>query len=365
MKSTKDKTHKALSSFVLPIVLFLLAGWMSPQTANAQWTVHINSDTSPTTIAQVTSLSTLVGNATTQTTAQTTMVAQDQAGWLKQALEYVKTAERWMQTVRHYSDMVISNARRFTSLKGIMSFAEKNLGLSDDTLKALADIGDMIRGVFTLKNQFLSLVRTRLAMIQSLETRARNGIFDPQADLQDLEDYLQNSIGRNAQVTVATRAKLAEKDAELERWTYELEKLRALRTAKQKELDEINNKLGRESQLSRNTRQTGANEDGSATVIYGEGERVSLSSDAVATLTIRAGQLESQIQEMVKQEQELLDKIQARYKEYHARYDATYYTAVQWRSTMEGWNKFSQVKQQEMKKMIDHYGEGTPSQPAR
>lgn len=342
-----EKSLKArLAQAALGLLIGLLV--MPPQTP-AQWTVHINADTSPTTLAQVEQLG-------QQTATQTVLLAENKAGFLKQALEYAKEAERWMQKVRQYTETVVREVKRFTTLKGIMSAAEKQLGLSDDTLKALADVGQLIRAAFTLKNQFISLVRTRLAMIESLERRARNGIFDPRADLEDLEDYLQHSIGRSAQATLATRQKLAEKDADLERWTYELGTVRAERAAKQKELEDIKHQLGRESQLSSNTRETGATEEGGSSTVFGE--RVSLSADAVQAMTIKAALLEQQIQTLVQREQELMDKIAKRYKEHHERFDETFSIARKWRATMDGWNKFSQQKQQEMKRMLDHYGEG-------
>lgn len=331
------------------IILGWIIGFLVAQPMFAQWTVAVVSDTSPTTIAQI-------QNQAQQITLQSSIAVDSKQSRIQDYLEYVKTAARWLETVEHYSQVVISNARRFTSLKGIMGFVEQELGLSTDTLKALADIGELIRSVYTLKNQFLSLIRTRLVMIQNLERRAREGIFNPSADLQDLEDYLQNSIGRNAAATVATREKLAEYDDELELWTTQLQEVRAELAAKQKELKDIQQQLQNETGLSTDPRTTGANEDGSPTTTASG--RNSISSDGVSTLTIRAGQLEQQIAELKKREAELIDKIKQRYEEHHARFDNSYYTAKRWKATLDGWQVFSDTKKQEIINMIDHYGEG-------
>ena len=344
------RKNKRISIFG-QIVLGWVIGFLVAQPMFAQFggPVAVVSDTAPTTITQI-------QNQATQIAIQGNIAADSKQSRIQDYLEYVKEAERWMQTVQHYSDLVVSNVRRFTSLKGIMGFVEQELGLSTDTLKALADIGELIRSVHTLKNQFLSLIRTRLTMIANLERRAREGIFNPSADLQDLEDYLQNSIGRSAAATVATREKLAEYDDELELWTTQLQEIRAELAVKYKELKSVQEKLQSESGLSTNPRQTGANEDGSPTQTTGG--RNSMSADGVATLTIRAGQLEQQISDLKKRESELLDKIKQRYEEHHARFDNSYYTAKQWKATLDGWQVFSDTKKQEIINIIDHYGEG-------
>jgi predicted nucleic acid-binding Zn-ribbon protein len=100
------------------------------------------------------------------------------------------------------------------------------------------------RGVFLLKNQLEALVVTRIRAIKAIDSRIRNGILDPQADLQDFEEYLRDSIGRSSQDTVANMERLARMDNQLERLYYDLQMARARRagaeaekTAAQKNLD--------------------------------------------------------------------------------------------------------------------------------
>ncbi len=175
--------------------------------------------------------------------------------------------------------------------------------------------------------------------------------------MQDLEDYLQNSIGRSAQATLATREKLAENDNEMELWTHQLEEIRAQIALKELELKKIQDALKKEAGLSKDARQTGANEDGTP-ADTGQTGRVSLSAEKIAILTSRTGQLESQIIELKKQEAELIDKIKQRFDEHQARFDDSFYTAKKWQQTLDGWQMFSDTKKQEIRNMIDHYGEG-------
>lgn len=338
-------------SFIKQIALGWIIGFLVAQPLFAQFGVVVVGDTSPTTIAQM-------QQQAQQTVLQTSVAVDAKESRIQTYLEYVKEAQRWIDTVKHYSETVIGNARRFTSLKGIMGFAEKQIGLSTDSLKALADVGELIRGVYTLKNQFQSMIRTRLAMIINLDRRARSGIFNPTADLQDLEDYLQNSVGRSAKATLATREKLAEHDNELELWTHQLEEIRAQIALKESELKKIQDELQKEGSLSQDARQTQAGEDGAPTDTGTGAARVSLSAEKITALTSRTGQLESQIIELRKQEAELIDKIKKRFDEHHARFDDSFYTAKKWQQTLDGWQMFSDTKKQEIRNMIDHYGEG-------
>ena len=55
-------------------------------------------------------------------------------------------------------------------------------------------------------------------MLKNIDDRLRAGIFNPQADLNDLENYLKYTMGRSAQDTVAKLDKQARNDSQLESW---------------------------------------------------------------------------------------------------------------------------------------------------
>jgi hypothetical protein len=365
---------------------FFFGMWMAftlTQPVTAQWTTWQVGDSSPTTFAQLNIIAAQLLTQNAQLTAQSAQLATQNAqlaaqgtiatattgSKIAQALEYIQTANRWIAQVEQYTNLITSNIRRFTSLKGILQTVEKQLGLSDDTLKALADVGEIIRGAFTLKNNFLSLVRTRLRMLESLEARARDGIFNPRADLEDLEEYLRYSIGREAATRVATLERLKETDVLLERLTYELGQVRAKRVAKQEELHNINIQLGREGSLATRPRVAGVDSEGSSTTVF-DSSRQSLSAEAVQTLTLRAGQLEEQIESLIAREQELVNQIAERFEEIQGVYDSAYLKGNYWTSVMNGWKDFDIIQTEELENLVDIYGRtpspaGTPLPPSR
>ncbi len=100
--------------------------------------------------------------------------------------------------------------------------------------------------MFALKRALDNLVITRLRMIKSIKTRLMNGIFDPQADLQDFEEYLRNSIGRTSQDKIATMNRIAMFDATLARLYHDLQTAEARQAGAAEQLKQAKDKLDAE-----------------------------------------------------------------------------------------------------------------------
>jgi len=77
------------------------------------------------------------------------------------------------------------------------------------------------------KEQFEAIVISRMGALKSINERLRKGIFDPEADMRDFEEYLRNSIGRSSQDTVANLQRLMKMDNQLKRLNDDLENARA------------------------------------------------------------------------------------------------------------------------------------------
>ncbi len=331
------------------LLIGTLLGIIIAQPIQAQFAVSVVSDTSPTAIKGLI-------EQTKQSVAQMALVHTQDVSLAKQIAEYAEQANRWIQTANHYTSVIIGDAKRFTSLKGVMGITEQQLGLNEDTLKALADIGLAVRACYTVKNQFEALVHTRLRMLESIESRSRAGIFDPNSDLNDLEDYLRNSIGRSAQDVIATREHLAQFDNELERWTHDYELLQARKAALSVQLKETIRLLDAEAGRQASLRSVGANEDGSRMILHTDGTRVSASANAIDNLSRTRLEIEHQITEIDVQLSALLEKINERYKQYHQKFDQSKHTADNYRKTEEGWNRFMELKEDATIKVIDNYG---------
>lgn len=137
--------------------------------------------------------------------------------------EMSRHVNEWMETVQHYTDMYDKAVKQVTSLGGILTTVDKQLSRNKDLVASIATIGKTIRQIYQLKQQVENMVQCRIRAIRQLDSRLRAGIFNPQQDLQDLQDYLRDTIGRSAQDTIANQERLANADNEFERLQYELQ----------------------------------------------------------------------------------------------------------------------------------------------
>src|SRR5215470_6225880 len=113
-----------------------------------------------------------------------------------------KRALEWSEKVRHYQTLFTNAVEQLTTLGGVLERVDKELAKDKELARLTNDISDIIRGSRKLKNQIENQTRYQIAALQRIDSRVRNGIFDPEQDLQDLENYLLYSMGRNSKQTL-------------------------------------------------------------------------------------------------------------------------------------------------------------------
>ncbi|HKR15316.1 MAG TPA: hypothetical protein VJT15_24840 [Pyrinomonadaceae bacterium] len=142
----------------------------------------------------------------------------DPTNYALQLAKKIEEANRWLETVRHYATMVDRTIQQFTTMQGVLRNVDEQLARNVRLVRFISNVGQIVRGSFQLKRQLEGMIRYRIAMLKSIDDRLRNGILDPEQDLQDLENYLKFTIGRSADQTVARLDKLARNDGQLESW---------------------------------------------------------------------------------------------------------------------------------------------------
>ncbi|MCI0389661.1 MAG: hypothetical protein MOB07_12990 [Acidobacteria bacterium] len=135
---------------------------------------------------------------------------------------YALQIAKRLEEAQRFAQMFDNAVKQFTTLKGVLQQAEDLVAKQRNAIATMSNIGRTVRASFQLKEQVQSIITTRLKMLKSIDDRLRRGIFDPEADMRDLEDYLKNSIGRTSQDTYANHERLARMDNELARWELEL-----------------------------------------------------------------------------------------------------------------------------------------------
>lgn len=149
-------------------------------------------------------------------TAEAQIPVTDGAQLILQTTRQLEEAERWVERVQQHADHMIKMVESITTLKGVLLNAEKLVDHNSNMLRSFADLAKVVQDAYFIKRKIEQLVTTKLRMIKNIKDRLDAGVFDPSADLRDLEDYIFFNMGRSASARIATNKRLAEMDAELE-----------------------------------------------------------------------------------------------------------------------------------------------------
>src|SRR6266536_2514237 len=188
----------------------------------------------------------LIGAILSPSTAQAQWTVFDPAQYSLQIERQIEEANRWLKRVRQYSEEINKLAEQLRTMRGVLGQAEKLVLHNDNLTRTMAQIGQTVRDVFALKRAIETMIISRLNMIKSIKTRLMNGIFDPDADLRDFEDYLRNSIGRQEQDKIATMNRIAMFDATLALLYHDLQTAQARQAGAAEEMKQAKDKLDAE-----------------------------------------------------------------------------------------------------------------------
>ena len=168
--------------------------------------------------------------------AQAQWTVFDPTQYALQVQKKLEEATRWVETVKHYTTMVDKAIQQLSTMQGVLHTVDEELARNVRLARLLASVGQIVRGSYQLKRQLEGMVTYRIAMLKNIDDRLRNGIFNPEADLNDLENYFKYTLGRSSQDTVARLDKQARNDSQLESWCVRLAQVRTAMVAAHKTL---------------------------------------------------------------------------------------------------------------------------------
>lgn len=177
---------------LLGLLLALLV--IPAQTANAQWAVY---------------------DAANHAT-QLERMAQDAARWME-------TVNHYLEEIKKYETMIDKQVEQITSLGNILRTVDEQLARNKSLIYTISGFGQTIRQIFQLQQDIRTMVSCRILAVQRVWERMRQGIFDPQQNMRDLEDYLKYSIGKSSQQRVEYYELLLAQDAEFSEAVYNRE----------------------------------------------------------------------------------------------------------------------------------------------
>jgi predicted nucleic acid-binding Zn-ribbon protein len=159
-------------------------------------------------------------------------------------------------------------------------------------------------------------------MIRSIKTRLMTGIFDPEADLRDFEEYLRNSIGRTSQNKIATMNRIAMFDATLARLYHDLQTAQARQAGAAQQMKQAKDKL--DTELAKPSAEQCAS--------------------CISDLKLEIASCEKMIADLDTQITNLSTQIEDRVKLYNLTMEERVRIANRVRATDEAWNSLNIVK---------------------
>jgi len=234
----------------------------------------------------------LLGAVLTPATTQAQWTVFDPAQYALQIERQIEEANRWLERVKQYTDQINKMVEQITTMKGVLTQAEKLVLHNANLTRTMAQIGQTVRDVFALKRAMETMVISRLNMVKSIKSRLASGIFDPEADLRDFEDYLRNSIGRTAQDKIATMNRIAMFDATLARLYHDLQTAEARQAGAALQMKQAKEKL--EAELAKPTTEQ------CATCVSDLKLEIATCEKMIADLDTHISNLSTQIEERVK-----------------------------------------------------------------
>ncbi|CAN5692193.1 hypothetical protein BH18ACI4_BH18ACI4_10110 [soil metagenome] len=264
----------------------------------------------------------LIGVILTPSNAQAQWTVFDPAQYTLQIERQIEEANRWLERVKQYSEEINKLAEQLSTMKGVLGQAEKLVLHNDNLTRTMARLGQTVRDVFALKRAIETMVISRLSMIKSIKTRLMSGIFDPEADLRDFEDYLRNSIGRTSQNKIATLNRIAMFDATLARLYHDLQTAQARQAGAATQMKQAKDKL--DAELAK--------------------PQVEQCATCISDLKLEIASCEKMIVDLDAQITNLSTQIEERVKLYNLTMEERVRIANRVRATDEAWSNLNIVK---------------------
>ena len=121
-------------------------------------------------------------------TAQAQWTVFDPTQYALQVQKKIEEATRWVQTVEHYATMVDKAIQQLSTMQGVLRTTEEQLSRNVRLVRLVSSVGQIIRGSYLLERHLETMIRFRISMLQNIDDRLKAGIFNPEADLNDLEN---------------------------------------------------------------------------------------------------------------------------------------------------------------------------------
>jgi chromosome segregation ATPase len=253
--------------------------------------------------------------------AQAQWMVFDPTAYSQRVKSELRRIREWVNEIQWYQELYTTSVQQLTTLQGVLKTVDKQLFKNKELALLANDIGKILNDSQQLRRRLESMVRYQIRSLQSIDDRLEQGIFDPDADLRDMQNYLLYTMGRDARQTVDQMMRAARADAQLAKWIDERKKLCEEVSILSQDLDKTRAMLKKEQLISSTD----------------DPRNIQQLNDTIA-------QLEKQIADLWKQIKELTEKIAQRAKEHGLRLEDMENFAHEVDTTNEMWKELQKTK---------------------
>lgn len=339
------------------VVFFIFAPALQ---VKAQWTVAVTANWSPTEIMQVQNSTNLLAEQMKQGWEQIHQTALSEANIQVKIAEYAKQAARWAETIKQYTNEIFQMARQFTSLKGILGLTMQKLGLDSEIMKTFKEWATALYAIIALKQQYEDLWQSRMVLFKNWWGRSKNGIFNPQQDWLDLQQYFLDGLGKRGYDYQMDVARMQILDTEFQMWKQEMEKLRADEALIQDHINKVI--LSINDQKDKVSIMSPVNVDdnsGAGTI----DQQSTVTPTMVAQNELLLANLQKDLRDVRKDIQILLNKMNQRYTWYYLVYGKAIEDGDSVLEKNQGWETLYGIKFGDIGKLLDFGNGGAAADP--
>lgn len=253
----------------------------------------------------------------------------DPTNYALQTAWKIEEASRWIERVQQHIETYQMLINQWLTLKDVLTNAEKLVNHNHEWAMTMAGIGASVRGIFKIKDQIESLVRLKITALKNIGGRLKRGIFDPDADLADLEEYLKHGIGRTSWAYLANLERLANFDNTLETLYERWQAACAKKAALMKELERLRE-------------------------LHDQAVAKGKSPDSIHSLEIQIKQVEQQINDINKLIDELWTVLVERARRYHARIVVRERAGMEIVAVEGAWEQVFDYKEDAMRRLEEY-----------
>jgi hypothetical protein len=211
----------------------------------------------------------------------------DAKNYALQVHKRIEEVNRFLTTLQQYQQLYLNAVNQLLTLRGVLQTVEKHLAKNLEVARLTNEIAEIIRGSYQLRRQAENMARYQIASLQRIDDRLKSGILDPERDLEDFEEYLVYSMGRNSKQTIQLAVRTAKADAQTHKWMTDKASLDIDLAEEWKKLDAYQERLNREKN----------NPDPS--VIQALNESIQKTEARIDTLKKNIAELEEKIQQRI------------------------------------------------------------------